>query len=79
MADTVEATFRLAPVPITAAPQPTGESPLSAEGIKSVIRLRGMRVRELANHFGTDEATIRLLITPENGLKVADRGWVQTI
>ena len=50
---------------------------VNAAAIKSAIRLRGMRVGDLSDHFQTDPATINAIITADPSLEVGDRGWVR--
>ena len=51
---------------------------LTAQEIKSVIRLRGMRPADLAKHFGvTKEGVSAIVAAPDSGLVIAERGWVK--
>ena len=56
-----------------------GSISVTPDNIKSVLKLKGMRIQHLAAHFGLPIEVIRAVVKPEHGLKINKRGWVQTM
>ncbi len=46
--------------------------------IKNVVRFRGMRVKDLAEHFKISiSEVLQVIESPNSGLCIANRGWVK--
>ncbi|MFA6289271.1 MAG: hypothetical protein WC661_17960 [Opitutaceae bacterium] len=59
-----------------AAPQ-AGKSGLTVEAIQGVIRMKSMRLGDLAKHFNVTPEEVKPYITTDNKLKFAERGWIK--
>ncbi len=87
MADTIEATFNLAPAPqpqnatspVTSSPSPPAPEPENTEKtvqeIKRIMGGRAKRLSDIALAMGRTEQSIEPLLTQANGFIKADRGW----
>lgn len=82
VADMVEATFK-GGAPAPSAPAKNGHvverlNGVTANEIKSAIRLKGMRMADAAKHFHVPAENIEDVVKlPGSGLIIGDRGWIK--
>lgn len=48
----------------------------SPEIVRSVMKNRKMRLRQIADILGLPEGYVRPVVTPDNGFSIGDRGWI---
>ena len=81
MADDLEITFNSMPGAFSSGPtfqaSRNAVPQITVDTIKSTVKLRGMRAKDLADHLKVSEETITLLVKPENRLETVSGGWVR--
>jgi hypothetical protein len=86
IADFIEQTFgspeiaaipRRTQFPSSSANNPNGD--VNAQQIRTALKHRNMRANKLAAKLGVSEGKILALVKKENGIEMAERGWIKLI